>query len=54
LQNDTQKTKAQISSDMSSSGGTPMAVQAFMAFQPDVQHIAQPQSLSGAVVNVYA
>ena len=54
LQDDTQKTKAQISSDdMSSSGGAALAVQAFMAFQADVQHNAT-QSRSGAVVNVYA
>ncbi len=40
LQDDTQKTTAQISSDLSSSGGAATAVQAFMAFQPDVQPIA--------------
>ena len=40
LQDDTQKTKAQISSDMSSSGGAALVAQAFMAFQPDVQPIA--------------
>jgi hypothetical protein len=36
LQDDIQKTNAQISS----SGSAAMAVQAFMAFQPDVQPIA--------------
>ena len=37
---DTEKAKAQISSDVSSSGSTAVAVQAFTAFQPDVQPIA--------------
>src|ERR1700721_814557 len=40
LQDDAQKTTAQISSDVSSSGSAATAVQAFMAFQPDVQPIA--------------
>jgi hypothetical protein len=40
LQEDAQKTTAQISSDVSSSGSAVTAVQAFMAFQPDVQPIA--------------
>ena|ERR1700685_844544 len=40
LQEDAQKTTAQISSDVSSSGSVATAVQAFMAFQPDVQPIA--------------
>jgi len=39
-QEDTEKAKAQISSDVSSSGSTAVAVQAFTAFQPDVQPIA--------------
>jgi hypothetical protein len=40
LQEDAQRTTAQISSDVSSSGSAATAVQAFMAFQPDVQPIA--------------
>src|SRR5580692_10450012 len=39
-QEDTEKAKAQISSDVSSSGSAAVAVQAFTAFQPDVQPIA--------------
>ena len=39
-QDDTQKIRAQISSDMSSSGSAALAMQAFMAFQPDVQPVA--------------
>ena len=40
LQDDAQKAKAQTSSDVSSSGSAAVAVQAFTAFQPDVQPIA--------------
>jgi len=40
LQEDSQKAKAQTSSDVSSSGSAAIAVQAFRAFQPDVQPIA--------------
>jgi hypothetical protein len=40
LQDDAQKTKAQVSSDVSSSGSAAVAVQAFTAFQPNVQPIA--------------
>ena len=40
LQEDAQKAKAQSSSDVSSSGSAAVAVQAFTAFQPDVQPIA--------------
>jgi len=40
LQEDAQKAKAQTSSDVSSSGSAAIAVQAFTAFQPDVQPIA--------------
>ena len=40
LQEDAQKAKAQSSSDVSSSGSAAIAVQAFTAFQPDVQPIA--------------
>lgn len=40
LQEDTQKAKAQTLSDVSSSGSAVAAVQAFAAFQPDVQPIA--------------
>jgi len=40
LQDDTQKAKTQTLSDVSSSGSAVVAVQAFTAFQPDVQPIA--------------
>jgi len=40
LQEDAQKAKAQTSSNVSSSGSAAVAVQAFTAFQPDVQPIA--------------
>ncbi len=40
VQDDTQKITAKISSDISSSGSATLAVQAFRAFQPDVQPIA--------------
>jgi hypothetical protein len=40
LQEDTQKAKAEALSDVSSSGSGVAAVQAFMAFPPDVQPIA--------------
>jgi len=40
VQDDTQKITARISSDISSSGSAAITVQEFMAFQPDVQPIA--------------
>ena len=39
-QEDTEKAKTQISSDVSSSGSAAVAVQAFTAFQPGVQPVA--------------
>jgi len=63
LQDDTQTAKAQVSSDVSSSGSAAVSVQAFKAFQPDVQPIASltpttdiptqtvPPDLSASVVS---